>query len=448
LEIWTIEGMVPENLSQNQVYAQRVLLNGFIRVLMQQLVLNRNKESFAVEELDLRSRRSVFKDESKLDINYIPQKLPHRETELRLLMEFFSFVTRCPDRMAQRVILTGDVGTGKTVLAQHFGASITSEANRRAVKFRYIHVNCREFRGNLLPIIHQALTTFRPTYPSRGYSEPEVLSMLLQVLDEEQVSVVLALDEFDSLIENEGSDAVYKLTRLQEMRQGKPQRLSFIFIMRELKAIDQLDESSRSTLQRSVIRLERYGKDQLIDILSDRVAMAFELGAIEEDVVALIAELAFKETGNARFGIELLWRAGKYADAHDAEMVEAECVRMAISSIIPSVRRSDLASLGPHEKLFLLAIARFFKENDQAYASLIEVEKAYEVICEEFDQKPNSHTQIWNYAQYLSSMGIIKIEVASSTARGRSTQVSLPAIPAVELEKELNASLAAEKGRA
>jgi len=339
------------------------------------------------------------------------------------------------------------VGTGKTVLAQHFGENMTSEANRRAVKFRYIHVNCREFRGTLLQIIHRALTAFRPTYPSRGYSEQEVLATLLQVLDEEQVSVILTLDEFDSLIEHEGSDAVYKLTRLQEMRQGKPQRLSFIFIMRDLKAIEQLDESSKSTLQRSVIRLERYGKEQLIDILRERVTMAFELGAIEEDVVALIAELAFKETGNARFGIELLWRAGKYADANDAEGVEAECVRMAVSSIIPSMRRSDLASLGMHEKLFLLAVARFFKENGQAYALLTEVEKVYEVICEEFDQKPNSHTQIWNYAQYFSSMGIIKIEVASTTGRGRSTQVSLPAIPAVELEKELNASLTAEKGR-
>ncbi len=197
----------------------------------------------------------MFKDESKLDINYVPQKLPHRETELRLLMEFFSFVTRCPERMAQRVILTGDVGTGKTALAQHFGAAITSEANRRGVKFRYIHVNCREFRGSLLPIIHHALAAFRPTYPSRGYSEEEVLSTLMQVLDEEEVSVVLTLDEFDSVIENEGSDAVYKLTRLQEMRQGKPQRLSFIFIMRDLKAMEQLDASSKSTLQRSIISL-------------------------------------------------------------------------------------------------------------------------------------------------------------------------------------------------
>jgi len=393
----------------------------------------------------LRLRQSVFKDESKLDINYIPQKLPHREKEHRLLTEFFSFILSCPERMSQRVIMTGDVGTGKTALAQHFGANLTSDANKRGMKFRYVHVNCREYRGSLSPILHQALTAFRPNYPMRGYSSEEVLTALMQILDEEKASMILTLDEFDSLIEKEGSDAVYKLTRLQETRQGKPQRISFIFIMRDLKTLEQLDASARSTLQRSIIILERYGKQQLFDILNDRVSMAFELGTVEEDVVDLIAELAFKETGNARFGIELLWRAGKYADAQDSEQVTAECVRIAISNIIPGVKRSDLVRLSLHEKMFLLAIARYFKENKQAYASLSEVEKTYGVICEEFGETPSGHTQVWNYAQFLSSIGILKTEVTSSSVRGRSTQVSLLSIPAIELEKELSASL--EEGR-
>ncbi len=388
----------------------------------------------------------MFKDESKLDINYIPAKLPHRETQHRLLMEFFNFVLQCPERMAQRVILTGDVGTGKTALAQHFGATITSEANKRGIKFRYVHVNCREYRGSLSPILHRAVTVFRPNYPARGYGSEEILGTLMQILDEENAHMILTLDEFDSLIEKEGSDAVYKLTRLQEMRQGKPQRLSFIFIMRGLEAIEQLDESARSTLQRSIIRLERYGKPQLIDILTDRVSMAFEVGTVPEDVVDLISELAYTETGNARFGIELLWRSGKYADAEDAGCVEPECVRMAVSSIIPSLRRSELSGLGLHEKLFLLAVARYFKENEQAYVALSEVEKAYAIACEEFDETPNGHTQVWNYAQYLSKLGILKTEVASAETRGRTTRISLPTIPAGELEKELTASLQSQKG--
>ena len=391
--------------------------------------------------------QSVFKDESKLDINYVPQKLPHRETQHRLLLEFFNFILRCPEKMSQRVILTGDVGTGKTALAQHFGASITSEANKRGLKFRYVHVNCREFRGSLSPILQRAVTFFRPNYPLRGYGSEEILGTLIQVLDEENAQMILTLDEFDSLIEKEGSDAVYKLTRLQEMRQGKPQRLSFIFIMRDLKAIEPLDESAKSTLQRSIIRLERYGKPQLLDILNDRVAMAFEIGAVPEDVVNLISELAYAETGNARFGIELLWRSGKYADAEDAGCVEPEYVRMAVSSIIPGLRRSELSGLGLHEKLFLLAVAKFFKENEQAYVSLSEVEKAYTIACEEFDEKPNGHTQVWNYAQYLSKIGVLKTEVITVETRGRTTRLSLPTIPAGQLEKELTAILQSERGQ-
>lgn len=391
--------------------------------------------------------QSVFKDEVKLDINYVPQQLPHREKEHRLLTEFFSFIFRYPEKMTQRVIITGEVGTGKTVLAQHFGASITSEANKRGIKFRYVHVNCREYRGNLYSVLHHVITIFNPRYPSRGFSEEEALKTLLQVLDEENTFMIITLDEFDSLVEKEGSDAVYKLTRLQETRSGKPQRLSFIFILRNLEAIGQLDASARSTLQRSIISLERYGKEQLVDILCNRVSMAFEYGTVAEDVVDLISDLAFTETGNARFGIELLWRAGKYADAVDAGSVEPECVRMAVSSIIPSLRRSELVSLSLHERLFLLAVARYFRENEQAYASLSEVEKAYAVVCEEFCEEPNTHTQVWSYAQSLSSLGILKTVVATSV-RGRSTQVSLPSIPAFELEKELSASLKVNKRRA
>ena len=165
--------------------------------------------------------------------------------------------------------------------------------------------------------------------------------------------------------------------------------------------------------------------------------MAFELAAVPEDVVSLVAELATSESGNARFAIELLWRAGKYADAQDADSVEPECVRRAASSITPSVRRSELTSFGLHEKLFLLAVARFFKNSEAAFASLSEIEQAYAVVCEEYNEQPNSHTQLWKYVQYFASLGILKTEVAAVATRGRSTRIALPSIPAVELEKEL-----------
>ncbi len=385
----------------------------------------------------MKFRQSVFKDETKLDINYVPNRLPHREKEYRLLMEFFSFLTRFPDKMAQRVIMTGDVGTGKTALCQRFGADISEEAGKRGVKLRFVHVNCREYRGKLSLVIQHAVNILSSNFPKRGFSSEEILHTLLQRLDEENTFMILVLDEFDSLVEVEGSDGVYTLTRMQEMRQNMPQRISLIFIMRELESLKRLDTSARSTLQRNVICLEKYSKEQLVDILKDRVAMAFEPTVVPEDVVGLSADLARGESGNARFAIELLWRAGKYADAEELGVVTPECVRKAVSSIIPTMEKGELTNLGLHESLFLLAAAEVFKESMKAYATLAEVEAAYKVACEEFEVQPVTHTQLWKYAQLLAALGILKTEVSGEGSRGRSTLISLPAISVVELEKAL-----------
>ncbi|MBS7633335.1 hypothetical protein KEJ15_06945, partial [Candidatus Bathyarchaeota archaeon] len=254
----------------------------------------------------------------------------------------------------------------------------------------------------------------------------------------------LSLDEFDSVIDREGSEAVYKLTRLQETRQGKAQRLSLICVMRNLEVMQRLDASTRSTLQSNVIRLDNYTRQQLLDILSSRVELAFKPLTVSEDTLSLIAELAASEGGNARFGIELLWRAGKYANAEAVGYVTPECVRKAVSSIVPSFRKSDLADLVFHEKLFLMGIARLFKTNEEASVSLVKAEQAYAVVCEEVGVKPNSHTQLWKYLQGLSALGIVKSEVSGKGSRGRSTRIFLPRIPALELEKELRELLEKE----
>ncbi|MCW4019297.1 MAG: AAA family ATPase [Candidatus Bathyarchaeota archaeon] len=393
----------------------------------------------------MKFRHSVFHDESKLDINYVPSRLPHREKEHRLLREFFNFLLQIPDKMAQRVIVTGEIGTGKTALCQRFGADIVVEAHKRQVNLHYVHINCREYRGKLFLILQHALTVLKPTFPTRGYGAEELLRALLQHLDEENAFVILALDEFDSLIEAEGSDAVYNLTRMQEMRQNKPQRVSLVCIMRGLESTKRLDDSARSTLQRNVVRLERYGKDQLVDILGERVGLAFEPSAVPEDVLSLAADLAQDESGNARFGIELLWRAGKYADAEDLEQVTPECVRKAVSSIIPTLPKSELEGLGLHEQLFLLGAAEVFSESTEAYTTLTEIEQAYTVACEEFDEKPVSHTQLWNYQKRFSALGFLKSEVSGEGTRGRSTRVYLPSVSAEELAKALRLIL--ERGR-
>jgi cell division control protein 6 len=383
---------------------------------------------------------SVFKDESKLDINYVPPRLPHRGSQLDLLNKFFRFIIESPGKMTQRVLIVGNVGTGKTVLAQRFGLSIVREAQERGTNLHYVHINCRECKGSLFMILHRTITKFYPNFPRRGYSEVELLQMLMQVLDERNVYLILVMDELQSLIQSEGSDPIYSLTRIQEDRVKAPQRLSLICILREPECLDKLDASTRSTLQRNIIHMEEYSASQLQDILNDRVALAFRHGAVSTQTIGIISELAAEE-GDARYAIELLWRAGKYADVSESPEVLPEYVRKAAVSVYPVVRKDSISSLSLHEKLFLLGVARRFKQTEAAHLSMGEAEDAYTVVCEEWSQKKRGHTQLWKYVKELSALGIIKIEPSSVGQRGKTTLISLPRVPASDLEQELNKAL-------
>jgi len=388
---------------------------------------------------------SVFKDESKLDINYIPQSLPHRERQLKLLTHFFRFAVERPGKMAQRVLITGKIGTGKTVLSQSFGLNIVKEAQEKGINLQYVHVNCRECRGSPFQILQRAILKFYPRFPRRGFSAEELLQMLMQILDSRNAYLILAVDELEELIRSAGSDPVYSLTRVQESRPEAPQRLSLICILREPEYLNTLDPSTRSTLQRNVIHLEEYSMLQLRDILNDRISLAFRNGTVSEQTLNFVAESAVSENGDARYAIELLWRAGKYADASESLMVLPEHVRKAAVSIYPIVRRDAISSLSLHEKLFLLGIARSFKQTENAHISMGEAEDAYAIACEEYGEKRRGHTQLWKYIANLSALGIVKTEISGAGRRGKTTLISLPKITANDLEQELSNALYKKK---
>jgi len=391
----------------------------------------------------MHSYNSVFKDESKLDINYVPSRLPHREKQLNLLNQFFRFATENPGKMTQRVLITGKIGTGKTVLTRHFGQNITKEAQKRGTNLHYVHVNCRECKGSLFMILQCIILKFSPNFPRRGYSAQELLQALMQTLDEQKACVILTLDELDALIRAEGSDALYSLTRVQEDRTTIVQRISLIGIIRETTLLDKLDPSTRSTLQHNIIHMDDYSKIQLLDILNDRVSTAFQDNTIFPQTLNLIAESAASLEGDARYAIELLWRAGKYADTDNSRVVLPEHVRRASESVYPIVRKDSISKLNLHQKLFLLGVARQFKHSGAAYLSMGEAENAYAIVCEEYGAEKRGHTQLWKYVQELSTLDVIKTQPSSVGQRGKTTLISLPHVSATELERELIKTLGA-----
>ncbi len=385
------------------------------------------------------SKPSIFKNEEPLSLEYIPAKLPHRENQLRFLAELFRSVIDKPGTTSPKVIITGDIGTGKTVLATRFGTDITRTAKTLKLNLRYIPINCREYRGSLFMILKRVLQTFTPGFPQRGFSGEELFQILLDQLEEKNLHIILALDEADMLIKAEGS-SLYNLTRIQEERPGRPIRLSLILVVRELRLLETLDRSTLSTLQRNIIRLERYTSPQIETILRERVELSFREGTIPETVVNFVADQA-APSGDARYAIELLWRAGKYADSEGARELKPDHVRTAQNSVYQVLRTDYAQHLNLHEKLLLLALARVLERTNENYATMGEVEVAYRMACEEHREPHRAHTQVWKYVQNLSATGVLSTQLSTTGFRGKTTLLGISAASASAIRRWLESSL-------
>ena len=389
---------------------------------------------------------TVFKDESPLSLEYMPRRLLHRDAQMRFLTQLFRFSVENPFSTSQRVLITGDVGTGKTVLSQRFGADLVKAAKNRKINLQYAHVNCREAKGSLFMIIKRVLTQFEPEFPKRGFAPEELLHTLMDVLDDKNMHLILALDELENLIRTEGTNPIYNLTRIQEERVGKPIRLSLICILREQEYLQKLDKSTIDTLQRNIVKLDKYSSLQLIEILRDRAESAFKENIVSDEALQLVSDIG-GQSGDARYSIELLWRAGKYADSENAKHVSTEHVRKAAGSVYPTLRGEYINALSSHEKYMLLALARVLGESQEAYASIGAVEREYKAVCEEYDDEPRKHTQIWKYARGLGAIGIIAASKSGEGVRGKTTLLGLQSIPASTMREQLEAALTSERKR-
>jgi cell division control protein 6 len=386
----------------------------------------------------------IFKDEEKLSPEYVPPNLPHRENELNMLKTFFSSVIDGTPSISTRVIVSGSVCTGKSALVKLFGQKAVSEASKKGVDLKFLYVNCRINR-TAFSVLRKLIEQLKARLPERGLSNEEFIHKLLDYLDYKGSCAILALDEVEMLLREEGSEPLYLFSRVGEERLKIP-RVSTIFIFRNLEILDALDASTRSSLLGNIIHLKEYDYNQLYDIIKYRASLAFRPDVLMEDAIQLIADIA-SERGDARYALDILWRAGKYAEAENASQVAPEHVRKAAASVYPTIRREHLEFLEQHSKLILLALAQALDVEKSAYVTSGILNDYYRMVCEEYDLEPRSYTSFWEALQRLDDLGIVKIRVVSEGSKGRKSYISLPGIPTSILREELKPLLPSKKTR-
>jgi cell division control protein 6 len=380
---------------------------------------------------DLLRKPSLFKSEKKLDNSYVPKKLPHREKELSLLSQLFLELIINPNSISRKILIVGKTGIGKTATIKLFGEMLINAAAKRSGVIKYVHINCRKEKTSYKVLI-KIVRALNKNFPQRGYSPQDLLDIIIDIVNSQNLHLLIALDELSYLI-NKGGDLIYSLTRINDDSFDSQQHLSIIGIVRDISCLSNLDISTMSTLQRNIINFKKYNREQLCDILNFRAKKSLKENVISDNLIETVSDLVY-QSGDIRYGLNLLWKATKIAENQNLKYITMECIRLANQDIVPFSTIDVLKYIPIQKGIFLLAIITALKKSGKIQVSVLEITNSYLIICENLGIHPRSHSQLWNYLQEFRREYLIAMEIKSESIKGRKALISVQDIPISKFE--------------
>ncbi|GAH41714.1 unnamed protein product, partial [marine sediment metagenome] len=160
-----------------------------------------------------------------------------------------------------------------------------------------------------------------------------MFTSLLFIVNSQNLHLLIILDELSYLI-NKGGDLIYSLTRINDDSFNTQQHLSIIGIARDISCLSNLDISTMSTLQRNIIHFKIYDRDQLYEILKYRTSISLKENVISDKLIEAVSGLVY-QSGDIRYGLNLLWKATKIAENKNLKYITMECIRLANQDIVP-----------------------------------------------------------------------------------------------------------------
>jgi len=369
---------------------------------------------------------SIFLNESSLFLNYLPPKLLYRDHEYNFLKSIFKEF----DFYSQSALIVGGIGFGKTTLSNFFGLNISKKSS----SIKYISIPCLECRNSFYKLLLKLIKNFIPDFPSKGFSLSELIKRLTSLLKSLRINLIILIDDLEFLI---NEDQIYNLARFKEALLDEKMKIDFIYTLGSEDYLDELDKEYVGFIKKNIVKLKKYSKEEIEKILAYRASLAFKKDKVKPEAIELIAQLA-SETGNLAYAIEVLWKAGKYAENENAKQLANEHILKVYNELTPKIRNDLNNFLTFHEKLFLKAILELFKKFNLNFISIGEAKKVYEDICKKYNEKPRKHTQLWEYMHDLNKLGLISLKTSGKGFKGKSTLISFQPKTISTIERLVN----------
>jgi orc1/cdc6 family replication initiation protein len=322
----------------------------------------------------------VIRDARVLQPEFIPNEVAHRDAEVNHLSRTLDPLT--DGDPPETPLLLGPSGTGKTCIARF----TVDRLRETMLEIEYQYVNCWQdytrFRllYRLLDGVGRTLDVHRRSTP-----KDELLDRL-HAYDGEPYVVIL--DEVDQL---ESTAVLYDLHRIRGLH-------PILIANREPDLFSRLDDRVRSRLQSSIrIRFDKYGVDELVAILSDRVRWGLDEDVVGEPALRYIADAA---AGDARVSIGILRTAAREAQSRGLDRIPMDVVEEAVPEGKSALKQKDLQRLTPHQRTVYEIVA------ERGAVTPGALYDAYRDRVEE----PKTKRTVRNYCSKLEQYNLVRAE--------------------------------------
>lgn len=359
----------------------------------------------------------VFRDESTLYPEYLPEKMPAREKEIETIAS--ALRPLASGKRGRNLFVFGPPGTGKTSCIKF----VLKELSEYTSMAKGHYINC--FQTNTrYGILSEIINFLGFDFPRRGLSSEEAYSKINEAIGKCGFMPIIVLDEFDRAIASgSGSETLYDLLRVSSEK-GKEQ-FTTILVSNDPTLTARIDDRARSSLLPESLSYEKYTPMQLKEILRERCRLAFRENTVPEDAIALAAAHSAKLGGDARIAIESLLAGGRIAEKEGANSLKIGHLRKAFETVDSASAVKAIPFLSDDEKKMLEVVA----ENDGAISG-----KIYDA----FDRKTKGKLAERSkriLLEKLEEARLIETEETSLGNEGRTRTIKLKAGKKAVMEK-------------
>jgi cell division control protein 6 len=277
--------------------------------------------------------------------------------------------------------------------------------------------------------LQRILKGYVPELEKAGFGLPFLYEKLVETASKGE-QLVVVLDEIDMV--KDLDELVYTLTRSNdEVKRGG---VSIVGISNKLSFKDSLDPRSKSSLYETEMIFQPYSAEQLQRILEQRVKNGFLDGVVDQSAINLAAAITSQESGDARYALKLINKAGEMVQQNGRHRISDEDVENARKRVELDLVVETVGTLPEMHQLVLYAIALLSK-NGSKYSRLEgvdggflfsgEVYEEYERACKQTRKRPRSSRWYKEYLSDLETLGLIVTTPSSKGIRGQTTLIKI-----------------------